>query len=613
MMIVKLCKSMGLMVFMGITLGNILPPEGSQLNYTQIFHRWNQFPGAEEYLLTITNINTGDSQEIMTATNSIIVDLSEWGTSYQWSACSIINGVTTENCSDVYQYSINPLPSYFPDDINISVLNDEDMQNGITIMDFESLSFSAALKADGIPVWFAPVNETMEKFVFTQFYENGNMIGFGSGYGYEINLNGEIVFQSPQTYGVHHHFNKTEDGTYFLIDATIEYQYCPVECHPSLPDEIPWQGDVFIELDDEGNTLWEWNTFNQISLSEYNPYYVQVYNGNNEMDWTHSNSVHFDPNTQSVFVSIRNLSRITKIDYSSKEIIWNLGVHDYLTEISFPEELGFSQQHSVQVLENGNLLFFDNHRYLNPELSRCMEVSINEENQSAEIVWEHVLPAHLFTGSRGECDRLENGNTLITVGRTGNTIEVTPDHEIVWHLMVNNSGFDVTMYRSERIDNLHPVAFSATIDETVVSGDELILNNDETITLNIHNQGWHTGDFVYEIFDSEEAILLEGVTQIISYETNTFQVDISSLNTNISEIRIYPQIAPEKVYIIELVSDGEFLQGDLNEDNMLNILDIVLLVNVILDGGFSVPGDLNDDGVNNILDIVILANLILDA
>ena len=37
------------------------------------------------------------------------------------------------------------------------------------------------------------------------------------------------------------------------------------------------------------------------------------------MDWTHSNSVFFDENSESVFVSVRNLSRITKIDYDSKD------------------------------------------------------------------------------------------------------------------------------------------------------------------------------------------------------------------------------------------------------------------------------------------------------
>ena len=173
-----------LMVFMGITLGNILPPEGSQLNYTQIFHRWDQIPGDEEYLFAIKDMDSGNAQEMIVSSNSIMTDLSEWGKSYEWSACSIINGVTTENCSDVYQYSINPLPSYFPDDINISVLNDEDMQNGITIMDFESLSFSTALKADGIPVWFTPVNETMEKFVLIAKEKHKIFVILGDG---EIN------------------------------------------------------------------------------------------------------------------------------------------------------------------------------------------------------------------------------------------------------------------------------------------------------------------------------------------------------------------------------------------------------------------------------------------
>ena len=113
-------------------------------------------------------------------------------------------------------------------------------------------------------------------------------------------------------------------------------------------------------------------------LNDYNPYYVEIYNGILDMDWTHSNSVFFDENSGSVFVSIRNLSRITKIDYASKDIIWNMGQTDFMNEIYFEEDLNFSQQHSVQVLDNGNLLFFDNHRYLSPELSRCLEISYDE-------------------------------------------------------------------------------------------------------------------------------------------------------------------------------------------------------------------------------------------
>ena len=57
---------------------------------------------------------------------------------------------------------------------------------------------------------------------------------------------------------------------------------------------------------------------------------------------------------------------------------------------------------------------------------------------------------------------------------------------------------------------------------------------------------------------------------------------------------------------------GNLLLGDMNGDGSLNVLDVVILANLILDGDTSNPiGDLNQDGSQNILDIVILINLIL--
>ena len=58
---------------------------------------------------------------------------------------------------------------------------------------------------------------------------------------------------------------------------------------------------------------------------------------------------------------------------------------------------------------------------------------------------------------------------------------------------------------------------------------------------------------------------------------------------------------------------GCALVGDVNEDDMLNILDVVLLVNLILSGGDDIPecGDANGDDTVNILDVVLLVNIIL--
>ena len=71
------------------------------------------------------------------------------------------------------------------------------------------------------------------------------------------------------------------------------------------------------------------------------------------------------------------------------------------------------------------------------------------------------------------------------------------------------------------------------------------------------------------------------------------------------------------LYVLEeLVGESNFLEGDINLDGTVNILDIVVLVNFILDSQspsdseFS-SSDLNGDGFLNVLDIVQLVNIIL--
>jgi len=59
-------------------------------------------------------------------------------------------------------------------------------------------------------------------------------------------------------------------------------------------------------------------------------------------------------------------------------------------------------------------------------------------------------------------------------------------------------------------------------------------------------------------------------------------------------------------------SSNENMLGDLNNDGILNILDIVGLINLVLSGESNPVGDINADETLNILDIVLLANLILN-
>ena len=53
------------------------------------------------------------------------------------------------------------------------------------------------------------------------------------------------------------------------------------------------------------------------------------------------------------------------------------------------------------------------------------------------------------------------------------------------------------------------------------------------------------------------------------------------------------------------------IQGDLNNDGIIDILDVIILVNMILNSEYSELADLNYDGIVNILDLILYKNIIL--
>ena len=80
-------------------------------------------------------------------------------------------------------------------------------------------------------------------------------------------------------------------------------------------------------------------------------------------------------------------------------------------------------------------------------------------------------------------------------------------------------------------------------------------------------------------------------------------------NTQIDVMRIILEIArPGLIEGQEL----NCLEGDVNDDATLNVLDVVLLVNIALNvDPFDDCADINSDTVVNVLDVVLLVNLIL--
>ncbi len=69
--------------------------------------------------------------------------------------------------------------------------------------------------------------------------------------------------------------------------------------------------------------------------------------------------------------------------------------------------------------------------------------------------------------------------------------------------------------------------------------------------------------------------------------------------------------------INDLLITNNGILGDINQDTIINILDVVLLINFILSsdipsGSQFSSSDMNADGIINILDVVLIINIILN-
>ena len=70
-------------------------------------------------------------------------------------------------------------------------------------------------------------------------------------------------------------------------------------------------------------------------------------------------------------------------------------------------------------------------------------------------------------------------------------------------------------------------------------------------------------------------------------------------------------------WMIEIIEDllglNDQILGDINQDGILNVLDVVSIINIILfDNNYNELADLNQDNGINILDVVILVSMILN-
>jgi len=201
----------------------------------------------------------------------------------------------------------------------------------------------------------------------------------------------------------------------------------------------------------KGETLFEWHSIDHfpvtvacddVSLTQF------------AIDPVHINSVIFDADSN-LIVSCRNMDAVIKIDFSTGNVIWVIGGSKCkVNQFKFLNDtvnsfVGFTHQHSVSRLRNGNIIMFDNGNLKAIQESRVVEYQIDETNKTIKKIWEYRGTESRYAPTMGSVQELSNGRLVVGWGSSsspfiGEEIDKLLNVYTTWS---SPSGMDVNVYR----------------------------------------------------------------------------------------------------------------------------------------------------------------------
>tara|TARA_B110000467_G_C18336768_1_gene498713 strand:- start:639 stop:2681 length:2043 start_codon:yes stop_codon:yes gene_type:complete len=568
------------------------PINNSLLNQTHILFEWEQEFNNDYYILDISESSDNIDQECIVCdyyiSESLIhiqKELIEWDKTYYWKIVSYDNNGES-NLIGTSLFSTGPPIS------NASTIeHTNNNQDGLTIFGSFFDYYSAVIDKDGNEIW----NSGNQDLIFYNTDEYGRF--FGAEYignnaennypGVKFSFENGIEWQEPGQNFIHHDIFQLPNGNYLGLGTSTMQGPIPLGPWTGLFQglgyvadgetiEFEWMGDKIIEWDAETKEeVWTWNVFDHYNMGDFDELggiWFEAYN-TNRFDWTHSNAIWFDEDDSAIYLSARHLSRITKIDYPNGNIIWNLGHEMQSGDIDCGQDIGFSFQHSITKLENGNILTFDNgnlsREYLDQEnkTSRSIEIDIEEtiDGCNAQLGWEYILPENLYGYLSGNTQKLDNGNYLsTTIGGGGTSVEVDGNGDLIWESSYNLSLPDGLVYRAMRIPGIFPIAYSVIFPQMTIE-NAITLDNDSLNVL-IKNSGDYKQKFNYNLIINSENNSDYAIDLIISPEHHSNQQKYYSYNIN--------SVEP----IILENQNGDFIL-DANEEIILTFINEITLSN----------------------------------
>lgn len=251
-------------------------------------------------------------------------------------------------------------------------------------------------------------------------------IGFAGGTGLaEVSLTGETMWRldldkvekEKDFQVIHHDIWMDEEQRIHTLYRPKKIATIPVN---GKMETDTLGGDGILVIDTLGNVLKTWSAWDVWDI-EKDPYI-----GEYRYDRFHINGLCLDKEGN-YLLSAPIEDQIWKVDATSGELVWRFGRNG---DFQMDTTDYFSFQHSPYILDNGDLMLFDNG--LHNQRSGARAFRLDEANRTAETTLDALLPPDKYTSRMGNAILLPNGNLLQCSSKTGSVMVTNQTGEVLW-------------------------------------------------------------------------------------------------------------------------------------------------------------------------------------
>lgn len=325
-------------------------------------------------------------------------------------------------------YTIHYLPIDLP---KANVITKNNPSDGLILVNLfelsatspKNFSYIAILNNDGFPVYYKKLPyAAVINFKYFDIGQNQKR------FSYNVDEIGKVVVMNENFDEIYQYDLLPNNGHLHIRSDNHDYIHIS-DNHYIIPayvvrenvDMTAYGGANSVDLIDfvfqevvNNEVVFEWNSANYPELlAETDDIYYNQYATSPKVDYFHFNAINIDPNDNNFIVSARHTNTVYKINRTTGSIMWRFGGKN--DDFNLTGNTVISHQHHATILNNGNLLLFDNGVTKSPQQSRLVEFSINENNFTATIAHEYSESGK-FLNIMGSAQKLTNGNYFIGWG-----------------------------------------------------------------------------------------------------------------------------------------------------------------------------------------------------